>query len=416
MDFLRAHLDEFLQQTAVGIWGFEVQPPVPLELQEDELVDALLARAVLRHCNAAMAAHHGAEGPEALIGVTLGAIIASGDLIDRARVLQALRAEKGRSHALPSRLNGGGAPQCFLDSLIWVREGGALVRLWGTLRDVSELREAERGQLELKALLLDVDRQQSETLLAAGIAHDFNNLLTSILGNAELASLDLDAESMPARALRSIQAASLQASQLARLLVEGARRKLVERETVDLSKEVRELAATLDAIVARGVRLELELLDGPLVVAAAPARLQQVLINLVQNASDALERRAGAIAICTARVRAEPALLRGVVAGKPLAEGTECALLTISDQGCGMGADVLGRVLEPFFSTKFGGTGLGLPAVACIVDEQGGQLALESAPGRGTTVRVLLPLAREGAPPAGSRGARAEPGALAQRS
>lgn len=239
----------------------------------------------------------------------------------------------------------------------------------GTLLD-----QTERNRLQRRAL----EAQKVETLglLAGGVVHDVGNAVSAVIGHAELLALGLPKGSAARRDAEVIKDCAQHASDLTRQVLAFSRREKTEPAPVDLNAAVRGCEAMLRGAAGPAVRLDLLLEDGLGSVRAAPGQLEQILMNLVINARDAMPR--GVVVVSTSR---------GALAGKP------CAILAVRDMGEGMEPAVLARVFEVFFTTKGAkGTGLGLPTVQRVAENAGGRVELESSPGVGTTARVLLPL------------------------
>jgi signal transduction histidine kinase len=232
--------------------------------------------------------------------------------------------------------------------------------------------------------------------LAGGVAHEFNNLLTVIGGHAELL-LDALPADHPARvSAMEIRKAARSGAQVASQLLAISGGQVLRSTRFDLNDALRGLANRLGAILPADISINVDLAPGLHAVDGDREQLERAITNLVANARDAMPR-GGIISIATAAARnsAGPA-----------------ARITVSDNGCGMSADVRRRSFEPFFSTRpFGkGAGLGLSTTRGIVEQSGGAIELESEPGRGTTVTVWLPIAAaevEGTePPAAQPGPR----------
>jgi len=235
-------------------------------------------------------------------------------------------------------------------------------------RDATERRE-------LEARLREAHKMESLGRLAGGVAHDFNNLLTAILGSAELLRAELPDGTRARAELEEIASSGARAARLTSQLLAFARRQPVELRVVDLAALLRGMERLLRRLLRDEIELAIETGAGPITVRGATAQLEQVLVNLVVNARDALAGP-GHIA------------LRAERAGGHV-------LLVVSDDGAGMTAEVQRRAFEPFFTTKPPGQGTGLGLATCygIVEQAGGSIAVESAPGRGTTIRIQLPFA-----------------------
>ncbi len=262
-------------------------------------------------------------------------------------------------------------------------------RVW-SFRDVTVRRRAEEERHRIEAQMRQAQKLESLGVLAGGIAHDFNNLLTAILGNADLALSTL-AEDAPARPmLREIEKAARRAAVLCRqMLAYSGQGRFVVRP-IDLSRLVDELTGLLESSVSKGTALRIRLAPDLPPVEADVSQMRQVVVNLVVNASEAIGEKSGTIVVTTGIADCRLEDLSNPDLGESLPEG-RYAYLEVSDDGCGMDRETIGRIFDPFFSTKFTGRGLGLPAVLGIVRGHRGTIRVDSESGRGTTVRVLLP-------------------------
>jgi two-component system, cell cycle sensor histidine kinase and response regulator CckA len=260
---------------------------------------------------------------------------------------------------------------------------GRIVNFVAVKRDVT-------AELTLTAQLRHAQKMEAVGQIAAGIAHDFNNLLTAILGYADLAG-DLLAEEHPARkALVGIQSVVAHATGVSRGLLTFSGRTAAQKETVNLGAVVQDAARLLRRVLPAIIEFRVAAEAEPAVwVHADPTQMQQVLLNLVVNARDAMPA-GGPLHIA----------LRGVP-GEKAAAGTpyEAGEIEVRDTGAGMTPEVQARIFEPFFTTKphERGTGLGLAIVDSIVRDHGGRVEVTSQPGRGSTFLIRLPAV---APPA----------------
>jgi signal transduction histidine kinase/CheY-like chemotaxis protein len=256
----------------------------------------------------------------------------------------------------------------------------------GTVALLTDRTEAAR----LERQLLQSQKLESLGLLAGGVAHDFNNLLTGILGNAHLALAELDPPHPARECLEEvIQASELAARLTGQMLAYSGRGRLDVR-AVDLAREVRAIFALLQSSVSRNVQVVLDLGDDLPPVEADPAQVQQVILNLVINAAESIGDRAGVVRVSTGASELGADDLRVLVSGSSMANGLH-AWIEVRDSGCGMDAATVGRMFDPFFSTKFTGRGLGLAAVLGIARGHRAGLRVQSDPGRGTTIRVYFP-------------------------
>ena len=254
-----------------------------------------------------------------------------------------------------------------------------------------DLRESRRKEAEQRRNQLRTERgQRLESLgvLAGGIAHDFNNLLVGVLGNAELLLRRLQDSDSRQLAVAIRTAGERAAALTKQMLAYAGQRDLMPREPVDLGELWRELTTLLDASLSKKAHLDIET-EAKCIALGDRANLMQVFMNLLTNASDALEGRPGRIAVRTRHV-AHPGKDWEHALGTSVRPG-EWIQIEVSDDGVGMDEATAARVFEPFFSTKVTGHGLGLAACLGIVASHGGAIRVESQVGRGSCFSVLLP-------------------------
>lgn len=277
------------------------------------------------------------------------------------------------------------------------RAGRRLVLSMAT--DVTERRKAEKEKRELEAQVQHAQKLESMGILAGGIAHDFNNLLTSMLGYAELALGELDADHPARDSLDQIQTAALRAADLTNQMLAYSGKGRFVVSLLDLSAAVGEMAHLLEVAISKSIALEYDFARAPVTVEADTAQIRQVIMNLLTNASEAIGDEPGRIVVRTTMAWVDHDMLVGAAVGADLAPGTY-ALLEVSDNGVGMDEATKARVFDPFFTTKFTGRGLGMAAVLGIVRGHRGAILVDSTPGVGTTVRIVLPPAAAPCPSA----------------
>ena len=241
--------------------------------------------------------------------------------------------------------------------------------------------------LKLGERLRQGERLEAIGRLAGGVAHDLNNLLTIILGNAELARSD--SGRVDERALAEIKGAAERAAALTRRLLAFGRRQMYSPGHIDVGVTVAAFEPLLRRLLPEDVALVLERDAAPTPVVGDPAQLEQIVLNLVANARDALPDggtvRVSTSAAAPSRFAREPDL------------PADAVWLLVADDGAGMAPEVRAHLFEPFFTTKAPakGTGLGLATVAGIVAQCGGKIFVDSAPGQGTSFAIALPRARQ---------------------
>ncbi|MEZ6184238.1 MAG: response regulator [Planctomycetota bacterium] len=244
-------------------------------------------------------------------------------------------------------------------------------------------------QARLRERVAQAKKVESLGLLAGGIAHDFNNLLVGVIGFADLGLQEVPPGAPARDMLEGILQAGKTAAELCKQLVAYAGKGRFVVGPLDLSALIHGLRDLLDVSTPRRGELSLDLARGLPAVEADASQMQQVVLNLVLNAFEALdpEQAGGRIHVSTS-ARADSDV-PGWFAAEPPAGPVVC--LEVTDDGCGMPLELSQKVFDPFFSTKFTGRGLGLAAVLGIVRGHGGTIAVESEEGRGTTFRVLFP-------------------------
>ena len=264
---------------------------------------------------------------------------------------------------------------------LWDAAEARVMRIYGAVQDITQIKQLEQQ-------LSQAQKMEAIGQLAGGIAHDFNNLLTVILGNTELL---LD-PTTPIEALREnaeqIHNAMKRAAALTRQLLAFSRQQVLEPRQLNINTVVNELHQLLHRLIGEGIDIVTQLARDVGSVHADPSQIEQVIMNLVVNARDAMPY-GGTLAIRTSNVvfdDADTLAQRGVGRGRYVK-------LAISDTGMGMDAQTRARIFEPFFTTKAPGkgTGLGLATVHGIVAQSRGAITVESAPNQGSTFAIYLP-------------------------
>ncbi len=251
-------------------------------------------------------------------------------------------------------------------------------------RDISE----ERRRQEKMA---HVQRLESLGVLAGGIAHDFNNLLGIIMGNVSLARSTITSGDPIADSLKNIEETSHRAANLCnQMLAYSGKGKFVV-QPVNLSELVEEMSQLLEISISKKVSMRYELTPLLPSVKADTAQLQQVIMNLVINANEAVGEQNGTIVIATGQVDADVDYLRSSYVEEEVLTPGLYVWLEVSDTGCGMNSTVRERLFEPFFTTKFTGRGLGMSAILGIIRGHNGTIKVYSEVEKGTTIKVLFP-------------------------
>lgn len=274
-------------------------------------------------------------------------------------------------------------------------DGNVLVGGMGV--EITELRHMADERRELEARMLEAQKLEGIGLLAGGIAHDFNNLLTGILGHADLARVQAPPDSTLQQNLAQIVAGAQSAAELTQQMLTYAGRGRVAMRPLALPSLVGEMGHLLQVSVPKRVALEYRFEPGLPAIEGDETQLRQVVLNLIVNAAEAVGEASGTIRVRAFARDCDAAALRSRWASDEAAPGPH-VVLEVSDTGCGIEPATLARVFDPFFTTKFTGRGLGLATVLGIVRGHRGVIQVESAPGAGTTFRVLLPALARSAP------------------
>jgi len=266
------------------------------------------------------------------------------------------------------------------------------------VEDITDRVRLQEEQARLEEKLLETQKLESLGVLAGGIAHDFNNILSGMLGNANLARLELQPGSVIHPYLEQIERAAVRAADLCKqmLAYSGRGRFIVRR--LALNDVIQDTLQLLNLSISKNAVLKLHLTQPLPAISADATQLRQLIMNLVINASEALEGRSGVISLATGVTRVTPEYLSRMQFTDKLPTG-DYIFIEVSDNGSGMSKETLTRIFDPFFTTKFSGRGLGLSAVLGIVRGHRGGLKVYSEPGRGTTFKILFPIADGAAEP-----------------
>ena len=272
------------------------------------------------------------------------------------------------------------------------------IKVMGIVQDMTELVEAQKEKEINLAKMEHVQRLESLGVLAGGIAHDFNNILTTIMGNAGLASHHLPETSPANTYIEHITQASQKAANLCKqMLAYSGKGKFVVKP-INLSELVDELSQLLKVTIPKNVVLRLDLSKQLPPIDADVTQMQQVIMNLVINAAEAIGDCSGSVSIATGVTSIDKAYLAETFVDEDLEEG-QYVYLEVSDTGCGMDEETHARIFEPFFTTKFTGRGLGMAAILGIVRGHKGAIKSYSELNKGTTFKVFFPRSKEASVP-----------------
>jgi two-component system, cell cycle sensor histidine kinase and response regulator CckA len=311
---------------------------------------------------------------------------------DKAQVLEvhqsALRGEKDSNIEFRVKHPDGTIRYLKTNGLVLRDFEGKPIRMLGVNYDITERKKAEDAQAKLQAQLIQSQKLESVGRLAGGVAHDFNNILAAIMMNIGLAETYPNLDPPIKQTLREIQSDAGRAAKLIRQLLLFSRRSVMNMELLDVSDLVVGFLKMLERLIGENISLRFVPKEGLTAVRADIGMLEQVLMNLVVNARDAMPN-GGSITISVDKITAD----RDRIGANPEIQPGCFICLSVSDSGCGMDDNTRAYIFEPFFTTKeIGkGTGLGLSTVYGIVAQHHGWVEVESEVGKGATFKVYLP-------------------------
>ena len=327
---------------------------------------------------------------EEMVGQSITVLAGDEQRDEEEQIMARIRAGERVQHFETVRLKKGGTPidVSLTISPLLDQNSSVVVGASHVARDITT-------QKNLEKQLRQTQKLESLGVLAGGIAHDFNNLLVGIIGNTSLALDDLG----PAHPLRQnildVLTAAQRAGDLTRQLLAYAGKGRFVVSRLDISALVREITGLVRSSIPAGVQLRLDLQNHLPSIAADASQLQQLIMNLVINAAEAIGgENEGTILITTTVINADSAYIATTLGGAQVHPG-RYVCIEVHDTGRGMDEATIGKIFDPFFTTKFTGRGLGLAAAMGIVQGHHGTLKVYSTPGKGSTFKVLLPVSDE---------------------
>ncbi|HYE63035.1 MAG TPA: CHASE domain-containing protein [Phycisphaerales bacterium] len=413
----------FIANSSEGIWRLEIEPPLDTTLPIEQQLEHVYKHAHFAECNDVMARMYGLTSPEDLIGKNLEMMLPSSDPSARAYITHVLETGYRVVDIESQEKDANGRTVYFSNSMVGVRDPSdptKLLRVWGTQRDITARRAAEeelaryRGRLEVMVQertlqlesaarrLRDSERLASLGTLTAGLGHDLHNALLPMRVHVEELEEAARTDTKVRQSAAAIAAVLGYLSELSRGMRMLAMDPSQEGATAVTNPTVWQADAgrIFQSGVGRGVGVTTRADAGCPPLAIAPHRLTQAVFNLVQNAREAVHARHG---------ESKDGRIDIHVRSRDKGAMVEVA---VTDNGAGMTEEVRRRCMEPFFTTRTraagrsgSGTGMGLSIVAGIVTAAGGRVEIDSAPGQGSTFRLLIPAAApmEGSDPAAAR-------------
>ncbi len=251
--------------------------------------------------------------------------------------------------------------------------------------DLSHRKQAETAMVQSQ-------KQESLSVMAGGIAHDFNNILLAVTGQAQIIQRRLDEDSKIQKNVAKIQKAAGRASELTRqMMAYAGRGQTTDRTVFNINALIEENTELFSTTISESVRFEKSLAADVSPILAEVSQVEQIVLNMIINANEAIGEKSGVISISTQEITLTETALEPWQALSPDIKPGQFVRLMFIDTGCGMDADTKARIFDPFFTTKHSGHGLGLAAVLGIIRSHGGSIQVESNVGQGTKFEILFP-------------------------
>jgi len=260
------------------------------------------------------------------------------------------------------------------------------------VRQYQERIQAEKEKRLAQEKIAHVQRLESLGVMAGSIAHDFHNMLSAILGNAELAESEVETGSPAVEYLHNISNVSHRAADMCHQLLAYAGRHPIDQTSINISALVHETLSFLQVSIGKNIVIDKQLIDPLPAFLGDATQIQQIILNLITNANEAIGELSGKISVSTGLKQIDRTSLEQLTIADYASHG-EHIFFEISDTGCGMGETTLKSLFDPFYTTKLTGRGLGMSAVLGILKTHQGALDVKSIKGQGTTFKVFFPVA-----------------------
>ncbi|MBK9990922.1 MAG: CHASE domain-containing protein [Verrucomicrobia bacterium] len=379
-----------VSQSSDAIWRLELSQPIAISLPLDEQVEKIMVTGRIAECNELTAQMYGYQQAKEIVGQHLSFLNPRSRSRHESLVRAFVQSNYSLSEHESSDTAPGGETRIFIQNLIGVVENEKLVRIWVTERELTHQRLVEQEKQAFERRLSETQRMESLGVLAGGIAHDFNNLLTGIMGHASLGRAEIPPDSPLVNNFEEIENASRSAANLCQQMLAYAGKGRFLIKPYDLSQIITQNAHLLHISVSKQAELRFNLANDLPPIMADVTQIQQIVMNLVINASEAIGARPGLITLTTGLIHPDVTTFSGCPYAPEKLAATY-VFLEVRDNGCGISDEARSRIFEPFYTTKFSGRGLGLPAALGIVRSHAGALRVESRQGEGSTITLFLP-------------------------
>jgi signal transduction histidine kinase len=370
-----------------GTWCFEFDHPISLNLSEEEQFNLIKRSAYLAECNDNYIKKFSPCQPNEIIGTPLNKLFDFTDKNTKEYFTAIIHAKYNLQDYESIEIDQKGNNRIYINNHLGINDNGHIIGIWGMQRDITQ-------QKQLEEQLSHSKKRQPLGNLVGGIAHDFNNILTVINGYAENALMDVQPKSPLHYDMSIILEAGRRAKNLTHQLLAYCRNQIIERKIININEMILNLENMFDRMINHDIIIEKKLFTGIASIKADPVQIEQILINLMINARDAINQKIDPrfkkkIIIETKNIY----LNKEDVNEHPELQEGQYILISISDNGIGMDNETKKHIFRPFFSTKNKdkGIGIGLTTVYNIVTQNEGSILVNSEKDEGSTFNIYLP-------------------------
>jgi PAS domain S-box-containing protein len=387
---LNLQYESFIQNSLVGIWKLGFADKIPINLPVNKLAENIFYNGIFIDCNDAFAKMYNYSSKEKIIGTKN-----SEQNIDHENSIYSLEKfvkNNFKTEIIDSQeTDKDGTIKHFRKSYFGVIDKGFLIWVWGIQIEITE-------QKRLEAQLLQSQKMEAVGTLAGGISHDFNNFLTVINGYAQISLKRMDENDPLFRYINTILKAGKKAEDLTRQLLAFSRKQIFQAKVIDLNSLIISLEHMLRRFISEDIEMEMILSKENPAIKADPGQIEQIFMNLIVNARDAVNHNKQRIK--KKKITIETAITNldeNYVKNHPGSKVGKYAYISVTDTGIGIEDEIKEKIFEPFFTTKekSQGTGLGLATVYGIVKQNNGSIYVYSEKEYGTTFKIYWPIADE---------------------
>jgi PAS domain S-box-containing protein len=387
---LNLQYESFIQNSLVGIWKIEFPKPIPIHLPAKKIAELILMGGIFTDCNDAEAKMYNFDSRTEIIGKYPKEIVV--DFNNSTERLEKFVSNGFKTEMLETEEKDlQGNIHHFKSSYFGAVREEELNAIWGIQMDITDQRRLEEQLRQSQKL-------EAIGTLAGGIAHDFNNLLTVINGHAEMSMLALKGDHPSHKDIISILSAGKRAKTLTSQLLAFSRKQIYAPKIIEINRVISSLDKMLRRLIGEDINIETNLQDGIPLIKADPGQIEQILMNLVVNARDAINEKGTVTTNKKIIIETGQTVINEAFVAKHTGSKTGLhVVLTVSDSGIGMEEEIRDKIFEPFFTTKDKGlgTGLGMSTVYGIVKQNNGSIYAFSEAGLGTRIKIFWPATEE---------------------